>query len=95
MSQARSAPPPRRASQEFWAIIAIGVSLVGLNLYQFGGLRSDHREDMRDIREEISDVRDEIAVLRQAVIENGKVLARIEQALFGPPPKEITPAGEE
>ena len=47
-------------------------------------LRDDHREDFMLLLEEIRDVREEVTA-------NGKVLARIEQALFGSPAK-ITPA---
>lgn len=50
-------------------------------------LRDDHREDFMLLLQEIREV-------RELVVANGKVLARIEQALFGPPAK-VTPADRE
>lgn len=64
--------------------LTVGLGVATVVISQVGGLRDDHREDIMQIRQEMME-------LREAVNANGKVLARIEQALFGPPPK-ITPA---
>ncbi len=80
-----SSRPARRWSAD-WTVIGVGIGLAGLIITQIGGLRSDHREDIAQVRQEIMD-------LREAVVANGKVLARIEQALFGRPAK-VTPADQ-
>ncbi len=88
-----SSRPARRWSAD-WTVIGVGIGLAGLIITQIGGLRSDHREDIAQVRGEIMQVRQEIMNLRDAVVANGKVLARIEQALFGPPAK-VTPADQQ
>ena len=97
LGEERTAPVgrSRHMSPEFWAIIGIGATiLIGLGAGQMSmrqdfrgeiqSLRDDHREDFMLLLQEIRNLREEVTA-------NGKVLARIEQALFGPPAK-ITPA---
>ena len=78
----------RRMSPEFWAIIGIGATiLIGLGAGQMS-MREDLRGEIQSLRD---DHREDFMLLLEEVTANGKVLARIEQALFGPPAK-ITPA---
>ena len=80
-------------SAEFWAILGVGVTLLGVGvslgllLYQFtGGLRgemSEFRGEIRDIRGEVGGLRSEMSEFRGEIADLRERMARLEGLFEG------------